>query len=42
MRIKITLKGKNNLEIPYNYNHTLSSLIYNTLQKSKREVEGKS
>ena len=34
MRIKITLKGKNNLEIPYNYNHALSSLIYNTITDS--------
>ena len=29
MRIKITLKsGKNNLKIPFNYNHILSSIIY--------------
>ena len=34
MRIKITLKGKDNLEIPYNYNHALSSLIYNTITDS--------
>lgn len=34
MRIKITLKGKNNLEIPYNYNYALSSLIYNTIADS--------
>ena len=34
MRIKITLKGKDNLEIHYNYNYTLSSLIYNTIADS--------
>ena len=34
MRIKITLKGKDNLEIPYNYNYALSSLIYNTIADS--------
>jgi len=34
MRIKITLKGPNNLEIPYNYNYALSSLIYNTIADS--------
>ena len=34
MRIKITLKGKENLEIPYNYNYALSSLIYNTIADS--------
>ena len=28
MRLKITLKGKNNLKIPFNYNHILSSIIY--------------
>ena len=34
MRIKITLKGKDNLEIPYNYNYALSSLIYNRIADS--------
>ena len=31
MRLKITLKGNDNLEIPYNYNHTISSLIYDNI-----------
>ena len=31
MRLKITLKGENNLKIPFNYNHILSSIIYNKI-----------
>ena len=31
MRLKINLKGKNNFKIPFNYNHILSSIIYNKI-----------
>ncbi len=31
MRLKITLKGQKNLMIPFNYNHILSSIIYNKI-----------
>lgn len=31
MRLKITLKGKRDLKIPFNYNHILSSIIYNKI-----------
>lgn len=31
MRLKITLKGPKNLKIPFNYNHILSSIIYNKI-----------
>ena len=31
MRLKINLKGKNNFKIPFNYNHIVSSLIYNKI-----------
>lgn len=34
MRLKITLKGNDNLKIPYNYNYSLSSLIYNKIADS--------
>ena len=32
MRLKINLKGKNYLKIPFNHNHILSSIIYNKIQ----------
>ncbi len=31
MRLKINLKGKNNFKIPFNYNHIVSSIIYNKI-----------
>lgn len=31
MRLKIFLKGKQNLKIPFNYNHILSAIIYNKI-----------
>lgn len=31
MRLKINLKGKKNLKIPFSYNHILSSIIYNKI-----------
>ena len=31
MRLKINLKGKNNIKIPFNYNHIISSIIYNKI-----------
>ena len=31
MRLKIYLKGKKNLKIPFNYNHILSAIIYNKI-----------
>ena len=31
MRLKINLKGKNNFKVPFNYNHILSSIIYNKI-----------
>lgn len=31
MRLKIHLKGKENLKIPFNYNHILSAIIYNKI-----------
>lgn len=31
MRLKIYVKGKNNLKLPFNYNHILSSIIYNKI-----------
>lgn len=32
MRIKINLKAKNNFKVPFNYNHILSSIIYNKIE----------
>lgn len=31
MRLKINLKGKKNLKVPFSYNHILSSIIYNKI-----------
>lgn len=31
MRLEIILKGKNNFKVPFNYNHILSSIIYNKI-----------
>lgn len=31
MRLKIHLKAKNNFKVPFNYNHILSSIIYNKI-----------
>ena len=31
MRLKINIKGKNNFKVPFNYNHILSSIIYNKI-----------
>lgn len=31
MRLKIHLKAKNNLKVPFNYNHIVSSIIYNKI-----------
>lgn len=31
MRLKINLKGKKNFKVPFNYNHILSSIIYNKI-----------
>lgn len=31
MRLNVKLKGKNNFKIPFNYNHILSSVIYNKI-----------
>lgn len=31
MRLRINLKGKNNFKVPFNYNHILSSIIYNKI-----------
>ena len=31
MRLKINLKTKNNFKVPFNYNHILSSIIYNKI-----------
>lgn len=31
MRLKINLKGKNNFKVPFNYNHIVSSIIYNKI-----------
>lgn len=35
MRIRINLKGKKNLKIPFNYNYVLTSLIYNKISDSE-------
>lgn len=32
MRLKINIKAKNNFKVPFNYNHILSSSIYNKIQ----------
>ena len=32
MRLKINLKSKNNFKVPFDYNHILSSIIYNKIQ----------
>ncbi len=32
MRLKINLKTRNNFKIPFDYNHLLSSIIYNKIQ----------
>lgn len=31
MRLKINIKAKNNFKIPFNYNHIVSSIIYNKI-----------
>ncbi len=31
MRLKINLKAKNNFKVPFNYNHIVSSIIYNKI-----------
>ena len=31
MRLKINLKAKNNFRVPFNYNHIVSSIIYNKI-----------
>ena len=31
MRLKINLKSENNFKVPFNYNHILSSIIYNKI-----------
>lgn len=31
MRLKINLKAKNNFKVPFNYNHIISSIIYNKI-----------
>lgn len=31
MRLKINLKGKKNFKVPFNYNHILSSIVYNKI-----------
>lgn len=31
MRLRINLKGKNNFKVPFNYNHIVSSIIYNKI-----------
>ena len=31
MRLKIHLKAKNNFKVPFNYNHIVSSIIYNKI-----------
>lgn len=31
MRLKINIKSKNNFKIPFNYNHIVSSIIYNKI-----------
>ena len=32
MRLKINLKSKNNFKVPFDYNHILTSIIYNKIQ----------